>query len=181
VSEIVSAMKSFAHPGQSSFEPVDINAGLRSTLIVSRNEWKYVAHVQEDLEPTLSHVSGLGGELHQVWLNLVVNAAQAIAEKVTGTSELGTITVSSRRIGDIVRIAIADTGPGIPEKARSRLFEPFFTTKPEGKGTGQGLPIAWDVVVNKHKGRLWFDTEEGVGTTFYVELPITDPEIEGIS
>ncbi|MCU0662583.1 MAG: GAF domain-containing protein [Myxococcota bacterium] len=176
VTELVSAMKQFAHPGQKHSEPTDLNAALRTTLVVSRNEWKYVAQVHEELLPNLPHVPALASALNQVWLNLVVNAAHAIGDKVRGTSAMGTITVETAATETSVLVTIRDTGQGIPHAARPRLFEPFFTTKPEGKGTGQGLAIAWDIVVNKHRGKIWFETELGVGTAFHVELPLLRPE-----
>jgi signal transduction histidine kinase len=103
---------------------------------------------------------------------LLVNASHAIADVVKDTGNLGTIVVRTRRDGDEVEISIADTGTGIPEAARGKIFDPFFTTKEVGKGTGQGLAIAHTVIVNKHGGKLRFDTECGKGTTFFIRLPI---------
>jgi signal transduction histidine kinase len=115
----------------------------------------------------------LPGELNQVILNLVVNAAHAIAERPGGRDgEKGRITVSTRRDGSWVEIRVGDTGAGIPPHVRERIFDPFFTTKPVGKGTGQGLAIARSVVVDKHAGTIAFETKTGVGTTFIVRLPL---------
>jgi signal transduction histidine kinase len=117
-------------------------------------------------------VSCQPGEFNQVILNLVVNAAHAIADIVaTGSSEKGKITVQTKNHQDWAEIRIKDTGSGIPEKARSRIFDPFFTTKEVGKGTGQGLAIARSVIVDKHGGTIDFETEEGRGTTFIIRLP----------
>jgi two-component system, NtrC family, sensor kinase len=104
---------------------------------------------------------------------LIVNAAQAVADVVRGRpGVLGKITLCSRREGDWAEFSIRDTGPGIPEAARGRVFDPFFTTKEVGRGTGQGLTLVHNVVVKNHGGQVWFDTEVGRGTTFFVRLPL---------
>jgi signal transduction histidine kinase len=112
------------------------------------------------------------GELNQAVLNIVVNAAHAIGDVVQGTNTKGRIRVQTARDGDEVVIAIADTGPGIPEDVRGRIFDPFFTTKQVGRGSGQGLAIAHSVIVDKHHGRIGFETELGKGTTFTIRLAI---------
>ena len=172
VTNIVRAMKDFSHPGTAEKTPIDLNKAIESTVTVARNEWKYVADLVLHLDPTLPPVPCLPGEFNQVVLNLVVNAAHAIGtvmEKAKGGN--GTITISTRMQEDWVEIRIADTGTGIPESARHKIFDPFFTTKDVGKGTGQGLAMAHDVIVNKHGGRLTFETEMGTGTTFIIQLP----------
>ncbi|MBZ5685246.1 MAG: hypothetical protein LAP86_09425 [Acidobacteriia bacterium] len=110
--------------------------------------------------------------LNQVVLNLLVNAAHAIKEKVKD-GEKGQITVRTRTAGQDVEISVSDTGKGIPEAIRNRVFEPFFTTKEVGKGSGQGLALAYTVVVKKHGGKIWFETEVGKGTTFFITLPVS--------
>jgi PAS domain S-box-containing protein len=174
VAAIVSAMKDFSHPGAEGKAQVNLNKGIESTLTVSRNEWKYVAKVEADLDPSLPPVLCLQGEVNQAILNLVVNAAHAIEESLGGrhTGRLGTIKVATRRVGQEVRISVSDTGGGIPEAIRDRIFEPFFTTKPVGRGTGQGLAIVRAVVVEKHGGRVTMETETGRGTTFHLFLPL---------
>lgn len=174
VARIVRSMKEFSHPGGGQKQAVDLNHAIESTLTVSRNEWKYVAEMVTQLDPELPPVQCLPGEINQVMLNLVINAAHAIAEKqrAGGSSEKGTITVSTRRDGDWVEIRVADTGTGIPESIRAKVFDPFFTTKEVGRGTGQGLAIARSVVRDKHGGTIDFETELGRGTTFVVRLPI---------
>jgi signal transduction histidine kinase len=173
VARIVSAMKEFSHPGTNEKTPTDLNRALENTTTVSRNEWKYVADVEYDFDPELPAVRCLPAELNQVFLNLLVNAAHAIAEAVrTGQRERGTIRVRTRKEGDCVEVCIADSGTGIPEHAQARVFDPFFTTKAAGKGTGQGLAIARTVVVEKHGGTIRFETVSGQGTTFYVRIPI---------
>ncbi len=170
VARIVLAMKEFSHPGSKDKLATDLNHSIKNTLTVCRNEWKHIAELKMDLDPDLPLVNCLIGELNQVFLNLVVNASHAIKE--TGGEGLGFISISTRKDGDWVEIRIKDTGRGIPEDVREHIFDPFFTTKDVGKGTGQGLSICLDVVVNKHGGKLFFETEQGNGTTFIVRLPI---------
>ncbi len=173
VAGIVRAMKEFSHQGAAEKTPTNLNDSIDTALTVSRNEWKYFADVVRDYDPGLPLVTCLRREFNQVILNLLINAAHAIAEANAGKAELkGTITVSTRQLGEDVEVRIRDTGTGIPEAIRSRVFDPFFTTKPVGKGTGQGLSIAHDVVVRKHGGSLSFETETGVGSTFIVRIPI---------
>ncbi len=173
VARIVRAMKDFSHPGTGEKTPIDLNRAIDTTLTVARNEWKYVAKIATDFDDKLPLVPCLPGELNQVILNLVVNAAHAIADVVgNGAKGLGVITASTHRCGDWVEIRIRDTGTGIPEKVRGKVFDPFFTTKPVGKGTGQGLAISHTVIVDQHQGQLTFETEMGVGTVFIIRLPL---------
>jgi two-component system, NtrC family, sensor kinase len=181
VARIVGAMKDFSHPDSAEKVPADLNKAVETTLTVCRNEWKYVAEVMEEFDPTLPAVPCLLGEINQVILNLVVNAAHAIAAKLgEGSPVKGTIRVRTRQDGAWAEVEVADTGTGIPAGLRDRVFTPFFTTKGVGKGTGQGLAFARSVVVEKHGGTIGFDSEEGVGTKFWVRLPLepsqpTDP------
>ncbi len=173
VAEIVRAMREFSHPDIVEKVATDLNRAIENTITVTRNEWKYVAEVQTELDPDLPRVPCLPGEFNQVILNLLVNAAQAIADVVgDGSNGKGTIAVTTRRTGSWAEIHIRDTGTGIPEKARGRIFDPFFTTKEVGKGTGQGLAIAYNVIVEKHGGTITFETELGMGTTFTIRLPL---------
>jgi len=175
VAKIVRAMKEFSHPGGQEKTATDINRAIENTVTVSRNEWKYVSDMVTDLDPSLPMVPCLPAELNQTILNLIVNAAQAIADVVgDGPDEKGKITVSTRRDGDWVDIRVSDTGTGIPEGIRDRLFDPFFTTKEVGKGTGQGLGVARSAIVDKHGGTITFETKEGEGTTFIVRLPLLE-------
>ncbi len=176
VASIVKAMKEFSHPSGDDKQPVDINRVVENATIVSRNEWKYAAELVTDFDPNNPVLYGYEGELGQVLLNLIVNAAHAIAEKPVGDpSDRGTITVKTRLEDDSVRVSVEDTGGGIPPEFRERVFDPFFTTKAVGKGTGQGLSIAHDVVVRRHGGAISLDTEVGRGTTFHLILPVADP------
>jgi PAS domain S-box-containing protein len=173
ITNIVRAMKEFSHPGSEGKSPIDINRAIDMTIAVAKNEWKYVADVITQFGDDLPAVPCVQGEFNQVILNLLVNAAQAIADVAsTDPNKKGTITITTRRAGETVEIAIHDTGAGIPENVRSRIFEPFFTTKPVGKGTGQGLALAYSTIVKRHQGRIWFETEAGQGTTFIVQLPL---------
>lgn len=174
VAKIVRAMKNFSHPGSSAKVSVNLKEAIETTMSVARNEWKYVAEIVTDFDETLEEVSCLPGELNQVLLNLIVNAAHAIEAKIDVESqERGIITIGTRRKKDMAEIFIQDTGTGIPEAAQRRIFDPFFTTKPVGKGTGQGLAISYSVMVEKHGGEIDFITKEGEGTTFFVRLPMT--------
>jgi PAS domain S-box-containing protein len=172
IAEIVRSMKDFAHADQNEMGPTDLNRAIASTLTIARSEYKPVAEVETDygqLPPVTCHTS----QINQVVLNLVVNAAHAIADKIQRSGAVGKITVSTRVEGERVVIAIGDTGGGIPEDIRAQIFDPFFTTKEVGRGTGQGLSIARNVIVKGHGGELDFTTELGKGTTFYIRLPIS--------
>jgi PAS domain S-box-containing protein len=171
ISSIVSAMKEFAHPDQREKSAADLNRALQTTLTIAKNEYKYVANIETDLghlPPVTCHL----GDMNQVFLNLLVNAAHAIADVVGDSGSKGRIRVQTARDGDSVRVEIADTGCGIPEEIRDRVFEPFFTTKAVGRGSGQGLAIARSIVVDKHGGALTFESEVGRGTTFIILLPV---------
>ncbi len=171
VAVIVRSMKEFAHPDQREMSPVNLNQAISSTVTIAKNEHKYVADVVLELD-NIPLVVCFGGDMNQVFLNLIVNAAHAISDINKDTNKRGTITIRTVRDGAFVVISIQDTGGGIPEHVRARIFDPFFTTKEVGRGTGQGLSIARRVVHEKHAGQLSFETELGKGTTFYIRLPI---------
>lgn len=177
VARIVKAMKEFAHPGTDEKVPVDLNHAIETVIAVARNEWKYTADVVTDLESELPSVPGLAGELNQVFLNLLVNAAHAVQSAHVADGCKGIITLSTRLMGNVVEVRISDTGCGIPEEIRGRVFDPFFTTKPVGQGTGQGLAIAHAAVVKRHGGAIAFESEVGKGTTFIVRLPLSGVQI----
>jgi signal transduction histidine kinase len=177
IAEIVRSMKEFSHADQAEMSRVDLNRAIRSTLVIASTEYKYVADVEMDLAPDLPPVTCHGGQINQVVLNLVVNAAHAIGDVVRGTPDKGRITVRTAVEGDYVLISVGDTGGGIPEAIRNRIFDPFFTTKEVGRGTGQGLSIAHNAI-KAHGGRFEFDTEIGKGTTFRVYLPLEAAERE---
>lgn len=172
VAKIVRAMKQFSHPGSDEKQPADINEAIRTTLTVSRNEWKYVAEVETALQPDLQPVPCHIGELNQVLLNLIINSAHAIAEVVgDGSKRKGKITIRTAQDAQVTTMSIQDTGTGIRQEIQSRVFDPFFTTKGVGRGTGQGLSLAHNSIVKMHGGKIWFDSEVGRGTTFFIQLP----------
>ena len=176
VSKIVRAMKEFSHPGSKEKCAIDINHAIETTVAVARNEWKYVADVQTCFDDTLPPVPCLAGEFNQVILNLLINAAHAIGDVVgDGSARKGSIKITTKCAGDWAEVRIQDTGAGVPREIRGRIFEPFFTTKEVGKGTGQGLALAHAVIVKKHDGQMWFDSEEGKGSTFFLRLPLKRP------
>lgn len=172
VTRIVRAMKDFSHPGTEDKKMMNINAMLESTITVARNEWKYhcelITHFGDDLPSVMCYP----GELNQAFLNIIVNASQAIKEKIKDSSEKGVITVETLKEGSYIEIRISDTGIGILNENRDKLFNPFFTTKDPGKGTGQGLSIVHHSIVNKHNGTIDFVSEYGKGTTFIIRLPL---------
>ena len=176
VSKIVYAMKEFSHSGGEEKELADLNRATESTATVATSVWKHVAELELHLEADLPTPPVHLGEINQVILNLIINAAHAIADVVKDGGAKGRITVSTGHDDTHVEIRVADTGTGIPESARDRIFTPFFTTKEIGKGTGQGLSLARSVVVDRHHGTIAFETETGRGTTFIVRLPLQDTD-----
>jgi two-component system NtrC family sensor kinase len=167
VSTIVRAMKTFSHPGHKEQVPANLNEALEATVTVTRHQVRAVADLELDLA-ALPPVRCNIADLNQVFLNLIVNAADAIEE----TGQHGPIRICTAQDGDDVVIRISDTGGGIPDDVRSKIFDPFFTTKDVGRGSGQGLPLARGVVQEGHGGTLTLDTVLGQGTTFTVRLPI---------
>ncbi|MFQ5768090.1 MAG: ATP-binding protein, partial [Acidobacteriota bacterium] len=174
VATIVRSMKEFAHPSHEK-APFDINHAIQSTITVARNEWKYVADLETDLDSLMPPVPCVPGEFNQVILNMIVNAAHAIGEAAGQNSgRKGKITVRTRHAPPWAEILISDTGSGMSAETRSHIFDPFFTTKEMGKGTGQGLTLAHSVIVEGHGGRIDVETEPGLGTTFTIRLPLVD-------
>ena len=171
IAKIVRAMKELAHPGPREATAVDLARALQNALDVTAATYRYVADVETEFAP-LPPVVCFGSDLNQVFLNLIVNAAHAMEDKQAGRGQLG---IRTSLDGDHAMIAISDTGSGIPEANRERIFDAFFTTKEVGRGTGQGLAISRSIVVDRHGGTLTFDSKVGVGTTFYVRIPIAGP------
>ena len=175
IAKIVLSMKQFAHPGTEDKVYVDLNKAIENACEVTRNAWKYVADMETDLDPDLPQVLCFPAEINQVLLNMIVNAADAIKEKLgesVSGQERGLIKITTRALKNRIQIQITDTGCGIPEEIKDRIFEPFFTTKEVGKGTGQGLAIAHSIIVDKHNGSINVLSEPGQGTTFIIELPV---------
>lgn len=171
---IVADLKTFSRLDQGEgFAEYDLNAGIESTLVVAWNEIKYVADVEKQLG-NIPKIMARGNELNQVWLNLLVNAAQAIegAKKEVR----GRIIIKTWEEKGHIMVSIKDNGPGIPESIRKKIFDPFFTTKEPGKGTGLGLSISYNIIVENHKGQIIVNTEPGQGTEFVVILPLSPPK-----
>jgi PAS domain S-box-containing protein len=172
VANIVRATKDFAYPTTREKRPANINKALQSTLTIGKREYAEIANVQADLGE-LPLVPCHIGELNQVFLNLIINAAHAIHDRKRGGR--GTITVRTFLEWSNVLIVIGDDGDGIPESIQPLIFDPFFTTKDVGRGSGQGLAIARSVVVDRHGGSLEFETKHGEGTQFFVRIPASPP------
>lgn len=170
VGDIVKALRLFSRVDQQGErEDYDLNEGVHNTLIVARNEIKYIAKVRENLS-VVPLISAVGGQINQVLLNLMLNAAYAIKEKTI--DGLGVIEVATYFDDTSVYCSVSDNGKGIPEHIKKDIFNPFFTTKPVGEGTGLGLSISYDIIVNKHHGEISLDSVEGLGTKFLIRLPI---------
>lgn len=171
VASIVQAMRRFSHPGSEEQVAVNINDAIRNTVTIARNEWKYHAEVVLDLDETLPEVICVPGDFNQVVLNILVNAAHAVADKIGDSGQKGEIRISTGRLGEYAEIIISDSGGGIPAEHRNKIFDPFFTTKQVGRGTGQGLAIT-HAIVDRHHGVIDFTTEPGKGTSFVIHFPI---------
>ena len=163
IKTIVQGLKGFTRTDTATPSLTDINQCLESAISITWNEIKYKATIERDLGE-LPQILCYPQQLSQVFMNLLVNAAHAISEK-------GMISISTRHTDNQIKIIVADTGCGIPPENQSKIFEPFFTTKEHGKGTGLGMSIAYDIIV-QHHGSIWFASEVGKGTTFIVQLPI---------
>jgi two-component system NtrC family sensor kinase len=172
IAKIVRAMKELAHPGPREATAVDLSRALQNALDVTAATYRYVADVETEFA-LLPPVVCFGSDLNQVFLNLIVNAAHAMEDKQAGRGHLG---IRTSLDGDHAMVAISDTGSGIPDANRERIFDAFFTTKEVGRGTGQGLAISRSIVVDRHGGTLTFDSKVGIGTTFYVRIPIAGPK-----
>jgi len=170
VSHIVQNLRDFSRIDQAEASAdFNLNEGIKTTLVVARNEIKYDTEIVTDLG-AIPLIQCSSGQINQVFLAILVNAAQAIRSQERDTK--GTITIKTHATETEVVCTISDDGPGIPEKTASRISDPFFTTKPAGKGTGLGLSVACDIIVNKHKGKLLVDSTVGQGTTFTIRLPL---------
>lgn len=179
VAQIVAALKDFGRPDQRARTFSDLNRGLRNTLTVAQSEIRRFADVDLQLGE-LPNVPCFPGDLNQVFLNLLINAAHAIEQRFYGSSTRGAITLKTWADATSAFIEVTDNGAGIPAGDKARIFEPFFTTKPVGKGTGQGLAISHSIVTDKHGGTLTFESEAGLGTRFLIRLPLEVPEVLSI-
>ena len=164
ISQIVKALKTYSYLDQAPVQAVDVREGLEDTLLILRGKLNEGISVRREYAPDLPRIQGHGSELNQVWTNLIDNAADAVDGK-------GEIVLRTRREGDFVIVDVQDNGPGIPAEIKDRIFDPFFTTKPVGQGTGLGLDISYNIVVNKHRGDIKVNSEPGK-TVFEVWLPL---------
>jgi signal transduction histidine kinase len=164
ITEIVKALKGYTYLDQAPIQTVDIQEGLESTLVILRSKLKQGITVHREFAPDLPHIQAYGSELNQVWTNIIDNAIDAM-------DGVGEITLRTRVNGKWAIVEIEDNGPGIPEAIQPNLFDPFFTTKPPGKGTGLGLNISHNIVVQKHDGRIDVYSRPG-STRFEVRLPL---------
>ncbi|UWG95430.1 PAS domain S-box protein [Dehalobacter sp. DCM] len=175
VSNLVLTMKDFSHPGNQGKIFCDINNGIEKTVFISKHEWKYVADLEFEPQSELPMVYCAIDQINQVILNMIINSAHAVKEHIeSGKITRGKIIIRTENADPFIRITIQDTGIGIPDKIVDKIFDPFFTTKEVGKGTGQGLSIAHDIIVNKHHGSIEVNSEAGNGATFIITLPIID-------
>lgn len=171
VAEIVKAMKSFSHLEVSqSKQQANLHDCLKNALTISRNSYKYIAEIDTEFADDVGYIECFPSELNQVFLNLIINAAHAIEEKQNG---IGLIKIKTRKIDNMIEISIQDNGAGIAPAIQEQVFNMFFTTKEVGKGTGQGLSLSHSIVVERHHGKLFFESTQGLGTTFFIQLPIS--------
>lgn len=172
VRDIALLMKEFSHPGTGAPEPSDINRVVQSAITICRSRHRNVVALETNYAADLPQATCRRGQIQQVLANMIVNAVEAIEEQGVAT---GVIRIETKLAGDAVRIEISDNGPGIPNGLREKIFDPFFTTKRVGKGTGQGLALAKDCIVNQHGGKLLLEHRPGFSTTFVIELPLAPP------
>jgi PAS domain S-box-containing protein len=176
VCSIVKAMKEYSHPNSEEKVATNINHCIESTITISKHTWKYHSDMEVILDPNLPDVMCHPGPFNEVILNIVVNAADAIKERVEKdeTIDKGKITIETIKKENCVEIRISDTGGGIPKSIQEKIFDPFFTTKSVGKGTGQGLALSYSIIKERHNGELQFETVPGESTTFIIQLPYSE-------
>lgn len=177
IADIVLAVKKFSHPSSSGKEMNDLNDIIRTTATVSKNQWKYVADLDLQLDESLPNVMSNAGELNQVFLNLIVNAAHAIEDR-GDSGESGQIRIRTALNAGAVECRVSDNGSGMPNDIASKVFDPFFTTKDPGRGTGQGLSIVHSIVTQSHGGEISVETEQGKGTDFILTFPLDASQTE---
>ncbi len=174
VNQLIQAMSGFAHPGSKEKTFSDINKAIEGAVILTKNEWKYHANLEMECDVNLPLVCCNIGEVSQAVMNIIVNGAHAVEEALEKSIiDHGKITVKTQKEGDKVQIVISDNGIGVPSTVVEKIFDPFFTTKQLGKGTGQGLAIAYDIITMKHEGNIVVESQEGKGTVFTLSLPIS--------
>lgn len=165
--DIVKNLKEYSRIDKVKTDAYDLNKGVKTTLMVAKNEYKYIAKVKESLE-AVDEIQANGSEINEVLLNIIVNAAHALEAYESDEDKI--ISIKTYNEDAYVCCDISDNGPGIPEEIIDKIFDPFFTTKEPGKGTGLGLNIAYNIINNKHEGDLSVVSSLGVGTTFKIKL-----------
>ena len=178
VTKIVGAMKTFENVGKQVRAPIQLNALVENAVVVSTHIWTGVAEISMQLDPALPLADCVAGEIGQVILNLVANAAKAIADKVGNSGRKGMLVIATRPHEQDVELRVSDDGIGIAEAIRERVFDPFFTTLAVGEGLGQGLAQVHTAVVKLHGGSVRFESQKGRGTTFIVRLPVHRPTVK---
>ncbi len=188
IQQIVLSLRNFSRLDESGFKAVDLHEGINSTLLILQHRLTAQAELPAiEIVKEYGHlplVECYSGQLNQVFMNLIANAIDALEESVQQRAkggylaQPGTIWISTQVMeGDWVQIMITDNGSGMPESVRSCIFNPFFTTKSIGKGTGLGLSISYQIVTERHNGRIWCDSTVGEGTKFVIEIPIHQPKL----
>jgi two-component system NtrC family sensor kinase len=172
VTEIIRAMKEFAHSDEREKVPTEITRSIKSTLAISSNEWKHVAQVHTTISGSIPLVPLFPGEFNQALLNLIINSTDAIRERHGENSSLGVIQITLSATNSHISLSISDNGTGMTDEVKQNLFRRFFTTKKRGKGSGQGLPIVWQSIVERHGGTIEIESKMNVGTTFTLTLPL---------
>jgi signal transduction histidine kinase len=180
ISSIVKALKTYSYLDQAPVQSVDLHQGIDDTLLILAHKLKGGPSVRREYDPDLPEIQGYGSELNQVWTNIIDNAAHAVMED---DATQGVIIIRTSHEDNWVKVEIEDNGPGIPADIQDRIFDPFFTTKAPGVGSGIGLEISYGVVVQRHRGDIYVNSQPGQ-TIFTVMLPIniensvvTGPEI----
>ena len=176
IERIVKSLLGFARHRVNTVEDYDLNQGILDTLAIVNNKIKYLAAVDKDLG-SIPCIQAMGGLINQVLLNLIMNAIQAIQDKAVK----GILSIKTFEKEGSVYCLITDNGIGIPKANLDHIFTPFFTTKPVGMGTGLGLSIAYDIIVHKHGGEITIDSEEGIGTTFILRLPLQQEKMPPVA
>jgi signal transduction histidine kinase len=171
MASIIAEMKEFAGDPHASTVELELNQALRNTIEVSRPMWSRVLRIQLELEPELPSVRGAAHPMKQAFLNVLTNAVEAIASQKRGMGA-GSLTIRTARVDGGVEVSFSDDGPGISTDLQAHIFDPFFTTKPLGQGTGQGLFVAYAIIVEQHGGRVRCESPQGQGATFRIWLPI---------
>jgi len=178
VTSIVLALQRFAHPGGDRPQLLNLAEAVADTLAVSRSAWRFVAEATVDIEAGVPPILFVLGDLQQVLLNLVVNAAEAIEAKFAGQGDKGRIAIRATHCAGVVELVVADDGPGIAESIRGRIFDPYFTTKDSAKSAGQGLAVV-HAILARHNARLEVLTAPGQGTSFVLSLPVAEQPVLG--